>query len=275
MSIKDFIRNIFPPILLQLLLSMRNNKMTYHEGFNSWKDAEQNATGYANKEILDKVDVATSQVVKGIAAFERDGVSFKNSELPYHFLFPLLSSAVKSGGLLTVLDYGGSLGSTYRLCRPLLSQMCHVNWIIIEQEGYVSLGKKKYENEELKFYKTINDIPDFIQPNILLFSSVLQFLPEPFSILRKINNFSKITDVLIDRTPFCDSESNKILIQRVPASIYRASYPINVLSYKLIVDHFKEDWDLIDERLSPEGIIKLNKNTSFEYKYLWFRRKNC
>lgn len=62
------------------------------------------------------------------------------------------------------------------------------------------------------------------QPNVLLLSSVLQYLDKPYKWISKFVNIN-IPYVIIDRTAFCGREEDLLTIQNVPGSIYKASYP--------------------------------------------------
>ena len=90
----------------------------YLEGnFPSYNDALQAANkilpdSYAAINILERVANSIQKVRRGEAAFERDGVAFPRED----YRFPLLATlmyVVARERRLTVLDFGGSLGSSF------------------------------------------------------------------------------------------------------------------------------------------------------------------
>ena len=80
-------------------------------------------------------------VVDGRAAYERDSVLFEEVE----YVWPLLASLMWVGarhlGSLNVLDFGGSLGSTYFQNRIFLATLPSVRWNIVEQPRHVEVGR--------------------------------------------------------------------------------------------------------------------------------------
>lgn len=273
--IKKWLRSICPPLIWTALSRFKNPSILYLGNFKNWDDASRFTSGYDDNIILKKVDNASFQVVSGHASFERDGIVFKKPEYPFYILFPMALAALRNNNQLSILDYGGSLGSSYWLCRPLLTELQTINWTIVEQKHYVSLGREKYENQELKFYEEIKQIPDEELPKIALLSSVIQYIKDPECVLNQIKGLASINDILIDRTPFCQNLNHRILIQKIPTSIYKASYPLWIFSYEKFLKMFDDQWELVENKLSPEGVIKTQSGEIFEYRYLWFRRKKC
>src|SRR3546814_11444165 len=61
---------------------------------------------------------------------------------------------------LDVIDFGGSLGSTYRQCRPLLDAVQHLQWHVVAQPHFVEAGRQEVETDELHFWNDISDVPE-------------------------------------------------------------------------------------------------------------------
>ena len=68
-----------------------------------------------------------------------------------------------------------------------------------------------------------------IKPNVILLSSVLQYLEKPYEILKELKKINS-NFMIIDRTPFTNRQDDIICIQHVPKSIYKASYPLWLFS---------------------------------------------
>ena len=73
--------------------------------------------------------------------------------------------------------------------------------------------------------------------NVVLFSSSLQYLENPYKILEKIIS-KKISNIIIHRSPFT-RKHEVIKIQKVPKHIYDASYPIRIINIKKMCNKLK------------------------------------
>lgn len=134
-------------------------------------------------------------------------------------------AAACCGGRLDVLDFGGALGSNYFQNKKLLDTLSDVRWNIVEQPHYVNAGKIHIQDGRLIFYDSIEQCLKYSQPNIVLLSSVLQYLSDPYDVLSRILKCNACV-LLVDRTPFANHFKDMIVAQHVPSSIYDASYPM-------------------------------------------------
>jgi putative methyltransferase (TIGR04325 family) len=248
----QLIKSFIPPILLNVIKRFRKRKYGWVGNYTSWESAQADSTGYDSSVVLEKVKNSLLKVKSGDAVFERDSVLF--DEIQYSW--PLLSSLLVSGfnhAELRVLDFGGSLGSTYFQYKKFLSLIENVSWSVVEQAGFVTVGKELFEDEHLKFFYNIDECMAFQKPNVLLFSSVLQYIDEPYKLLDKILA-SDIEFVAIDRMPFIYEDNDQIKVQKVPPSIYSASYPCWFFSESSFIEHYlKNGYKLIESIASLEG----------------------
>lgn len=130
---------------------------------------------------------------------------------------------MKEDGFLNVLDFGGALGSTYFQSRAVLK---NAKWNIVEQENFVQYGKQNIP--EINFYGTVDEcLSGQGNINCVLFSSVLQYLGEPYSVLKNVLQY-KVKYLLVDRTPFNFEARDRIVLQNVPEQIYKAVYPLQL-----------------------------------------------
>lgn len=240
--IKTF-KNYLPPIFLLILHRIKNNKILFKGKFLTWAEAQKKCSGYDSKNILKKVLNATIKVKNGEAAFERDSIIFNEIEYVWPVLAGLMFVAAKNRGILNVLDFGGALGSSYFQNHSFFKKLPEVKWNVVEQLHYVDAGKEYIQDNRLQFYKSIKDCLKENQPNVVLLSSVLPYLPD---IDKLINEIKKIGSdlIIIDRTIVNDSDTDEIYIQHVPSSIYDASYPCRSLSEKLLINKFSDRYKL-------------------------------
>lgn len=136
---KQLIKDLAPPVLLRAYRWLKGQDITFSGPYSSWAEASKKATGYHSEVILQKVKEAALQVKSGNAAYERDSVVFHKTEYSYPVLAGLLAAAAANGGKLSVLDFGGSLGSSYYQCRGFLRDLQELRWSIIEQPNFRGL----------------------------------------------------------------------------------------------------------------------------------------
>ena len=198
--------------------------ITYTGNYALWSDAERESTGYDATVILERTRDALLKVKRGEAVYERDSVLFEKPEYAYPVLTGLLRAALTRGGQLSVLDFGGSLGSTYFQSRPFLHSLHHMEWSVVEQTAHVACGREHFEDGHLLFYETVEECLACRRPTLLLLSSVLPYLSQPYSTLEGLLRHG-IPHLVIDRTAFLTADRDRLTVQTVPDSIYPASYP--------------------------------------------------
>ena len=218
----------------------------------NWLEAKKITGGYDDGKILEKCRHALLKVKNGEAVYERDSVIFDKIEYSWPTLCGLLLAAATNSGKLNIIDFGGSLGSTYFQNRKFLSHLKEVKWNIVEQENFVDCGKKYFEDSGLKFYHNIADCLQETQPNALLLSNVIQYLEKPYEFLD--TTISKNFEFLIfDLIAFHNSDEDVLTIQKVWPEVYEASYPCWFLSKTKFFKKFLEKYELLEEFLSHFG----------------------
>lgn len=195
----------------------------------TWADAVAASTGYDDETILDKTRIAALAAKRGEAAFERDSVAFSQPEYAWSLLAALMWIAAKNGGRLSVLDFGGSLGSSYFQHRLFLERLNSVRWVVVEQSGQVKVGQREFADERLRFCATIEEATAESQPHVVVLSSVLQYLERPHEVLSELLGL-ECDHLVLDRTTVWDDPSDRLCVQTVPPAIYDASYPCWVFS---------------------------------------------
>jgi len=241
---KRFLKAITPPILISLIRRIKKlivQREIWSGEYSTWADAEVFCTGYNSPIILEKCRTSLLKVKSGKAVYERDSVLFDEIQYSWGLLAGLQKAAFENDGNLCVLDFGGSLGSTYFQNREFLSSLKGLRWCIVEQTHFVECGQKDFESDQLKFYYTVEECMEHNDPNVLLLSGVLQCLEKPHQWLERLLSF-RFPTVILDRTSFVENETDILTIQNVPSSIYEASYPawfFGSNTRKKIVDKYK------------------------------------
>jgi putative methyltransferase (TIGR04325 family) len=238
-TFKARLRDWIPPIVVRFVRNSARSGIRFQGGFADWDQAREASGGYDDSAILEKVKQATLRVKRGEAAYERDSIVFASIEYSWPLLAGLMWAAARDKGRISVLDFGGSLGSSYFQNREFLSALRNANWGVVEQPHYVSCGSKYIGNEQLRFFNTIEECASAIQPNVVLLSSVLQYLREYEPIVAAATRV-KPTMIVVDRTMVSLEGRTGIYVQRVPASIYQASYPCRVLAEPALLGQFEQ-----------------------------------
>lgn len=246
-----------PPVFVHLAKRFHRDRPAVVYGlygdYRIWDEAMAASTGYDSAIILEKTKAALLKVKNGEAAYERDSVLFDEVEYAWPLLAGLMWVAAQCAGRLNVLDFGGSLGSTYFQNRFFLSTLPEVRWNIVEQSNYVGIGKAYFEDDFLHFYPDITDCLADTKPNVVLLSSVLQYLERPYAVLDQILELS-CDNVIIDRTSFWDGPTDRLCVQTVPPSIYPASYPSWIFSRQRFYEHLHQDWENMITFENPDRI---------------------
>jgi putative methyltransferase (TIGR04325 family) len=268
-------QNITPPILRSRLkvFSKHSHKYGFCGNYLSWEDARRDSIGYDSGIILEKVKNSLLKVKNGEAVYERDSVLFDEIKYSWPLLATLLLIAGQKGNSLNIIDFGGSLGSTYYQNLKYLSNLNELKWNIVEQESFVICGKKFFEDQSLKFYYDINSCLEETQPNSILFSGSFQYLEKPFEFLSDVLDI-QFEYILFDRTTFATNVNKNILtVQKVPPSIYEASYPCWLFNKEKFLEIFKDKyllWEEFESSLDLKEII--NSRTEVTYQGFIFQK---
>jgi putative methyltransferase (TIGR04325 family) len=266
LSIRDFI----PPAISQVYRRFFR-RFGYFGDYSSWEEAMELSTGYDSERILRKVRDSLLKVKRGEAIYERDSVLFDKVQYSWPLLAGLLWIASQKGNRINLVDFGGSLGSTYYQNRKFLSHLKELRWNIVEQDNFVDCGKRDFDNEHLKFYHELEKCFHEQRPDTVLFSSVIQYLERPYSLLGKVCSLG-FEFLLFDRTTFIESGEDRITVQKVPPDIYEASYPAWFFNREKFLDFFSVDYELVVEFDALAGAIPLGNRFGYDKGFIFRKR---
>lgn len=249
--LKRISRTVLPPIVLSEINRLLGMHTRFHGNYKSWNQAISDSKGYQTDIIFQKVVEATRKIKQGEGSYERDGQIFYKNKYNWRLLTALCMS-VKDVDDLRVVDFGGSLGSLYQQHFDFLSEIKLKKWNIVEQEQFVKCGNAEFNDERLVFHESIDQIERNHPIDILILSSVLQYIEEPYHQLEKLLDVSP-RFVFIERTAYIEGNQDRLTVQRVPRSIYAASYPswffsqpkflefMSKRGYKMILDYENDE----------------------------------
>ncbi|TGL90233.1 methyltransferase, TIGR04325 family [Leptospira congkakensis] len=258
-KVRKIINLLYRKLFRLLFNNRREKEQDYYFGnFSSWGEAVKLCSGYASEVILEKVKNSLLKVKNGEAVYERDSVLFDEIHYSMPLLVSLLYLASQHEGKLNLLDFGGSLGSTYFQNRKFLNGLSICKWSIVEQQHFVKCGIENFQDDTLNFFNTIKEAVDTNKPNVILFSSTIQYLEDPFEILSQVleHNFDFI---IFDRTPLIYSDKTEhIMIQKVPEEIYKAEIPIRFMNHFSLSTFLAKNYEVFSEFDADEEIFPVD-----------------
>ncbi len=259
-------RYAYPP-LMRLYRRIAGG-VRFSGNYASWEEASRNATGYDSPEIIQRVIAAALKVKNGEAVCERDSVLFDKPQYSWPVIAGLLWIAAQKRSRLNIVDFGGSLGSSYYQARHFLLPLEACRWSVVEQKHFVEAGRRYFEDDHLRFYDELDACIRKEKPDAILMSSVLQYLPDPGSFIDAVVD-KGFEFILVDRTPFFLAQKDRLMVQKVPSWIYSASYPAWIMNLDRFQDRFLGIYDLVAIFESLD-----TANIPAEFKGFIFRRKH-
>ena len=251
-TLKALAKEWLPPAVLKTLQTQNPRRIRFRGDYPTWAAAKAVSTGYSRASILEKVRQATLKVKKGEAVYERDSVLFDRIEYSWPTLAGLMWAAARNHGRLSVLDFGGSLGSSYFQNRKFLTQIGELRWGVVEQQHYVECGRDEIGDERLQFFETIEACVNAIAPDTVLLGSVVQYIESYKAVLSDLTAF-KPRVIVLDRTIVNHGASDRIYVQDVPSAVYEASYPCYSISESSLIGYLERlGYDLITDFDSGE-----------------------
>jgi len=224
----------------------KKNQYGWFGNYSSWDKVSAKADGYQTGNIIIKTRDSLLKVKSGAAIYERDSVVFDQKEYPHALIAFLMLSASLKKKPLHILDFGGSLGSTYYQVKEFLTPELFGSWNVVEQEHYVVVGKADFEDDHLKFFWSIEACLAEKEIDFVLLSSSVQYLKEPHVFLQELVKFN-FDFLFFDRTAFNSAPYDRLTLQVVPPEIYQASYPAWFFKKQLFLSHFSDAYKLVAE----------------------------
>ncbi len=266
---RKIIKKVIPPIITDYLKAI---KFPWKGEFSSWSEAMHLCSGYDSDLIADKILKSALKVHAGTFPYERDSVLFDVVQYSWPLSTVILHCANKFGKL-RVLDFGGGLGSSYFQNLFFIDPINDVKWYIVEQ-GKLIERSAPLSSERLIFKNDLNEVVKESEVNLVIFSSVLQYIEKPSVVIDEVLKL-KPDLILIDRVSIVKNEKDVLTIQSVEDSIYEASYPCWFFNERSLLEKF-ENYSVVskfDSYVKNEGILN-HKYEVQEMGYFLSRKKN-
>jgi putative methyltransferase (TIGR04325 family) len=244
----------------------------YSGNYPDWASAAGNANGYNAGSILEIQRAAMRKVRDGEAVYERDSALFDKIEYFFPTLAALLLIASRNNNRLSVLDFGGALGSSYYQNRAMLAHLTELSWHVVEQPHFVATGQAEFQNAQLRFYPTVGESWAARRPDVVLLSSVLQYLENPAGLLAEISTLGP-DYILVDRSPVLDQGPERITVQTVPPDIYPASYACRLFAPGALEALLEPSYEVVFDFEAHVGIVIYADGALARYRGLLFQRR--
>jgi putative methyltransferase (TIGR04325 family) len=239
--LKRAAKSLSPPILLDLARKLKPDYSAreFEGPFASWKEAEARSDGWDSPEITAKTLEVSLKVRDGIAAFQQDTIVYDKIDYSATILAFLLLALSRHPDNLSIVDFGGSLGTNYFQNRKILERLSveSLTWNIVERPDIVKLGNQHFAGSTLRFFAGLDEAIESLggRADSFLFSGSLQYVEEPFSLLDEaIDSGARV--VAFDRLLVSAAHRHAVFIQRPdPGEYYRATYPAWRFSRDLFV----------------------------------------
>jgi putative methyltransferase (TIGR04325 family) len=246
------------PLLKKVYRIIRPPPVTWVGDYPLWETAVADCLGYDAQEIVDRAFKATLEVIEGRAKFARDGVTFDTAEYNWQLIAIVQRISRRLERPIHIIDFGGAFGDTF-LQNKYLIEDCVASWRVIEQKSMVNRAKQMPLVEKLSFSE-----PDFtydMNVDLIILSSVLQYLPNFESIINKLKNLNAHA-IMVDRTGFVNQGrlTPRITKQAVRPPIYNATYPCHFFVKNEFLALFKPylpvaEWNALDSANIPSEYL--------------------
>ena len=270
---REIAKQWIPPAMISMYHALRGNGIRFRGTYTTWESAARQAVGYDSQSILQKVRAAALKVKSGEAVAERDSVLFDQVPYPFPLIAFLLRAACEGVGGLSVLDFGGALGSSYYQCKDFLTAIKPLHWHIVEQPAFVECGRNEFETDVVRFFDSIDSSVESSQPDVVLISGVLQYLPNPMKVLAALTQ-SGAKYIILDRTPITANGKQIITVQMISEAICQSSYPAWLFSEPLLKQPLLSDYEEIADFNAVDGVLG-GGSLKACFKGLVFRRKKA
>lgn len=244
------LRSLLAPLVRRVIPSRLPMKGPY----GGYLLAMAETIGYDSPLVTQQVEEATRAVIEGRAIYERDGTAFAaRPSLPIH---TALGSLLAPSS--TIADFGGGLGGLYINAPELFPPGCRC--LVIEQHSMVVAGRRLASAHALaiEFFEA-DDLSAIPPVDVLVLSSVLQYLPDPWPLLNALLHQLRPRSVIVDRTAVRRGDS-RWFVQTNPGYYeHPVTYPIQVLDCDRLRRSFpgyqlKREWRNSFDAQRPEHI---------------------
>jgi putative methyltransferase (TIGR04325 family) len=255
-ALQKIIKKITPPIFIEIVKGIffsKKSKYGFHGNYTCWEEVSKQVTGWETDIIFDKINQSTNQLEKKDGSFERDGEIISSTNQNFPLIYSLINSINIKKKELSIIDFGGSLGTHYKRYRQFINNGIKISWAIVEQKKYVDYAKKVNKNLELNFHYSISESLKINNYSTFFSSGTIQYIEKPYKLMDEIMEYNFST-IVFDRIFFLNDVNDRICIQTVnPKLFYHASFSVWLFNEAKFKKHMSKKYTLILEFMSEDG----------------------
>lgn len=259
-------------LILKKLRKYKPRSFGWFNDYKTWQEAEKDCDAFDEYAIHEKLKSATLKVKNGEAAYERDGIIYDQIYQSWPLLSHLMLAASQNSNQLSLIDFGGSLGTTFFQNKKYLYQLEKVQWDVVELGYLIETGKKEIAEKGLDFFYTIEDaIKTNGKHNVLITNGVFPYLEKPYDIFELFKSFN-FEYIIIESTYFNYEARDRICMQITNSKAYTAFYPCWLLNYEKVKEFFLHKYIVFAEYLNDIHFYLDGERV--EYKSIVFKKKD-
>lgn len=208
--------------------------MRFSGPYADWAEAAREGS-YDEASILARVLEATTLALH-TGQREQDGSVRPIEESVSPALAAIMMAAAAEHGSLSVLDFGGALGSHWLAWQAWLGLLPAYSWHVVEQASFAAAGRELFAGSaDLHFHDSVNAVCRAgVEINAVLASAVLPYLQNPHDCLSELLSVGA-QFVVVDRMPFIDGMQDLIVVQKNPRNIGGHRYPCWLFSEEALI----------------------------------------
>ena len=201
----------------------------------SWETAERKSVGYESVDVLSPLLQGTTETRVNLA--DSTSVTSRYQQVATAMFFCLSENRLRGEKPLRVLDFGGGGGDYFYQFQKFVPNIIF-DWTVVETPALAEAMQQKHggDSKKIRWVDSIEMTEDKYE--LVLCSSVLQYLEKPFEILEALVKKSEF--VIINRIPLTNSSRNFVALQRVLTKKKRGSYPAHFFSENIFLEKLSE-----------------------------------
>jgi putative methyltransferase (TIGR04325 family) len=143
--------------------------------------------------------------------------------------FCISESRLQEGKPWRVLDFGGGSGDYFFQFQKFAPNI-ELDWTVVETPALTEAiqCEFRHDTEKIRWVDSLEMTKD--KYDLVLCSSVLQYLEKPFEVLEDLVEKSEF--LIINRIPLTDASDHFVALQRILTRKRRGSYPAHFFSEK-------------------------------------------
>jgi putative methyltransferase (TIGR04325 family) len=214
----------------------------------NWESAVSRSSGYQSPQTISTIEGSDPVVDKWTA--DQNFLGNRYLQVASAILSGLNFEKLKSDTPLRVLDIGGGLGEYFFLLKKYQPKI-KLEWLILETPALCQLAKtKQIATPGVSWTDALND------PNqsfdIVLLSSVIQYVEKPFELIETA--MRKAPLLIFNRLPLSTNSHNLVCIQRPGLLETKGSYPVHILSERVVISYLSARGHIMSRWQVPEDI---------------------